>query len=1517
VTAFDAITAAPAAAAVPADVYDAEDVAADVLVRVDSVIDWSPRKGQYRGDGESAPPEAPTSAGVLSAEAPIAAESSDIWTWDDEENVQSSVEAVGGEELPIAAAFASHPQLVAALERPDTGHAATVISSAWRGYAARRQFAATVASKTHELMHQSVALVDQLQAAAVAQPREARVVHAAPPPSPVSTVEQPQPQPQAVPPAPEFVLDEDRLRFERALAAAAESAAQRKRQQDMEDAQQEISAALAAPSSASTSAAASPAASPRFARLGARSSVASVASDFSMASGMSMSSSSVASSVTRPAVLAPAGSTMSSKREARARVKAAARAADNAKAAAQRAAAEQAAAAERAALEAKAKAAAEEAARVAAEATERAVHKARVDAAAAALLRQREQQRIQAEAAAHALAEAEAARKAEEERQRLREVEAQEAQEKARLAAEAAIQAASNASASRAHASSPPDARTPSTASSPEEHRPATRATTTVLQPSPPSAPPAGPAMQPALAVSPFSGDDAVASRQRVEAAAFAAAAAALASKAKVKALTRARQRAQGGVPAAVESAAVRSPSPAPPAPLVASAKEAQAGQQPGVTSTEIVAVAASPLAATVTTPKGSKKLRKFKSDALNPEKLAAAAMVRANVTAKRLAAEAATGEKSASATAASKLNWEALEASLEEARQNAAQPTEVSLLVPSMPQRPSLAAVAAIAKTAADAGMPFPIGGVGASTGANGMTGDPEGDENEDVVARAMRAAINRTLAMRQAAAQKKSGETPRGGEEIQADSGTKQLVGPVAKPSPSRVADEFSEITPADNVPGAPLPPHVLAAQATAAQAAAESAAANARAKAANLAQAMRTAEEKTAAEVAAHAKAHALLEAAQAAHAQALAVGGVGVDGKVLGAIKLTKRDLVAANISATRAMAEAQLEQKLGKPLEVAAKELQAKGTLSPLASPPQSSKTTNSASFEIAPASAQDTDINHAHRYPFGRAPMKDKPVSFDELQPAPAPADDASDEVAAAAVRARARRAARDRAVADVEQAALARHRRNPFNSMSSAELRALALSRVRRRAAVARSIAATTPMLPAAKARLFGVVAAASTVVKRTAAALSLAQRRNATEEAAALRIQRRVRGMLARRATSALRAQQRLEHALEVAPVVTSALTPHMLESCLGDLKSALAASEGRGNAGGAHTNVGPQKRSAHGGASGPGATAEELLRIYQDEGEAAALEFAAKEALLWTHYLLDPPPAEGPRTQQAEEGAADAAPVSVVPSTSALSAEVNGFFKPSARAAATAVVTSPNAKKNAGRKSASAVILVGATPRSARAGADSDDEEDEEEEELVRIARAKLAAKHSQPAALPKRQLRTGPPMNRERAIVVIQAFMRGLIARRWAEVQRCRLDLRAAVSEAKERPDEPHPEVIQCMLDLGEAYLRAWDPHNAEQAYSVALESIEREYGSGDHRCRKPAEILARIFADRGDVNLAEEVLHRALGNTRNRPEPANEEERLAYEEYEKSGPLQMVFNLGAWIAAADGDGDVLA
>ncbi len=156
-----------------------------------------------------------------------------------------------------------------------------------------------------------------------------------------------------------------------------------------------------------------------------------------------------------------------------------------------------------------------------------------------------------------------------------------------------------------------------------------------------------------------------------------------------------------------------------------------------------------------------------------------------------------------------------------------------------------------------------------------------------------------------------------------------------------------------------------------------------------------------------------------------------------------------------------------------------------------------------------------------------------------------------------------------------------------------------------------------------------------------------------------------------------------------------------------------------------------------------------------------------------------------------------------------------------------------------------------------------------------------------------------------MSEARAVTVIQAGMRGLIARRAVEVQRCRLDLRAALSDAKERPGEPHPEVTQTMMDLGEAYLRAWDRDSAEQAYSVALQSIEREYGVGDPRARKPAHALARIYEERGDEALAQEVLARAFAPKQPPLEASSVEEGPTA----LDGALAAVSaTLGSWLTA---------
>ena len=148
-----------------------------------------------------------------------------------------------------------------------------------------------------------------------------------------------------------------------------------------------------------------------------------------------------------------------------------------------------------------------------------------------------------------------------------------------------------------------------------------------------------------------------------------------------------------------------------------------------------------------------------------------------------------------------------------------------------------------------------------------------------------------------------------------------------------------------------------------------------------------------------------------------------------------------------------------------------------------------------------------------------------------------------------------------------------------------------------------------------------------------------------------------------------------------------------------------------------------------------------------------------------------------------------------------------------------------------------------------------------------------------------------------------MTIIQAGLRGLIARRATEVQRCRLDLRAALADAKAAPGVTHPEVTQAMLDLAEAYRRAWDRDSAEQAYSAALQAIERDYGVGDVRCRKPGDALARIYSERGDDLMAEEVMRRILAPPRGPP-------GIAEESPLSSALTAVSTTIGGWLTTLD-------
>jgi hypothetical protein len=155
-----------------------------------------------------------------------------------------------------------------------------------------------------------------------------------------------------------------------------------------------------------------------------------------------------------------------------------------------------------------------------------------------------------------------------------------------------------------------------------------------------------------------------------------------------------------------------------------------------------------------------------------------------------------------------------------------------------------------------------------------------------------------------------------------------------------------------------------------------------------------------------------------------------------------------------------------------------------------------------------------------------------------------------------------------------------------------------------------------------------------------------------------------------------------------------------------------------------------------------------------------------------------------------------------------------------------------------------------------------------------------------------------------------VIRIQAAARGLIARRWSEVRRCRMDLRWALGEARSdpNPDAPHPEVLACMVDLGEAYTRAWDSVSAMRAFACALSSIEREYGVGDVRLRRPAEALGQLLAAKGNFTDAQRVLKRALSA----PKPALADDGFG----DWQGAPLSENRLGPWLAGADVGVDAL-
>jgi hypothetical protein len=219
--------------------------------------------------------------------------------------------------------------------------------------------------------------------------------------------------------------------------------------------------------------------------------------------------------------------------------------------------------------------------------------------------------------------------------------------------------------------------------------------------------------------------------------------------------------------------------------------------------------------------------------------------------------------------------------------------------------------------------------------------------------------------------------------------------------------------------------------------------------------------------------------------------------------------------------------------------------------------------------------------------------------------------------------------------------------------------------------------------------------------------------------------------------------------------------------------------------------------------------------------------------------------------------------------------------GFFRPSKRAAAAAAqrdpVSPPRPRRDPPRAARARTPEIAPPDNDASASDEGDYAEyGGRRAPLSRAAPSPMHRIKEVGARRPRPRRATSSGMDEERAAVLIQAGLRGVIARRATEVQRCRLDLRAALAEAKMAPGGAHPEVTQSMLDLAEAYRRAWDRDSAEQAYSAALQAIERDYGVGDVRCRKPGDALARIYTERGDDAMAEEVMRRILAPPRGPP-----------------------------------------
>jgi len=313
--------------------------------------------------------------------------------------------------------------------------------------------------------------------------------------------------------------------------------------------------------------------------------------------------------------------------------------------------------------------------------------------------------------------------------------------------------------------------------------------------------------------------------------------------------------------------------------------------------------------------------------------------------------------------------------------------------------------------------------------------------------------------------------------------------------------------------------------------------------------------------------------------------------------------------------------------------------------------------------------------------------------------------------------------------------------------------------------------------------------------------------------------------------------------------------------------------------------------------------------LLRIYQTQGEAAALEAAAREALAWTQWMVPPGAVAaeedaaasaakafrqwlkegegvGGARELANRVALKAAAEVAAPALNAVTARglagEHAPPPPRARDAKAAAAFAANFERLRAAPRPPPALAPAPAPAPApvapppprRTLAARNDTAAAPPAPAPPAAAAAAAKPAAPPPARPWAdsaaalfRSRPAAAARQAAAALRIQCAFRRLRARRALAVLRARAALRAAVAAVRERGSAAQPAVLQRTAELGEAYAAAGNGARAEQCFVHVLETVERDFGRGDARCGAAAAALARLYRRRGEAARAEELLRR--------------------------------------------------